>query len=353
MIILPGKTIGIIGGGQLGKMMVMAAAQMGYNTVVFSDQKDSPACAVASEVVIAPYSDQIAWETFKKMSDIVTYEWENVPLNFIQYLEKETLVRPGSNILSIAQNRIREKKFIRSLNIETPLYQAVTDKKSFFEAVSSIGFPCILKTSEMGYDGKGQCEINFGYDLEKIWEESENSEKILEKKIPFEKEISVIAARNSYGQFAAFVPVHNIYKDKILDISIAPADVSEEVSQKAIQITKKIMESVNYVGVMAVEFFVTYEKKVIVNEIAPRPHNSGHWTIDACYTSQFEQHIRAICNLRLGNTAFHSKAVMKNLVGSDVLNWQKFENSGKCKLHIYGKKTLNDKRKMGHLTTLL
>jgi len=353
MMILPGSTIGIIGGGQLGKMMAVAAAQMGYSTVVFSDQKDSPACSVATEVVIAPYSDRVAWDTFKKMCDIATYEWENVPLNFIQYLEKENLVKPCSNILRIAQNRIYEKDFIRSLNIDTPRYQKITDKKSFFEALSLIGFPCILKTCEMGYDGKGQYDINFNDDLEKIWEESKGSEKILEKKIPFEKEISIIAARNSYGQFSTFAPVHNIHKDKILDISIAPADVSEMVSQKAIQDTRRIMEAVNYTGVMAVEFFVTYEKTIIANEIAPRPHNSGHWTIDACYTSQFEQHIRAICNLRLGSTACHSKAVMKNLVGSDVLNWQKFENSGKCKLHIYGKKTLKSKRKMGHLTTLL
>jgi len=352
MMILPGKTIGIIGGGQLGKMMVIAAAQMGYNTVIFSDQKKTPANAVANEVIVASYSDQKAWDAFKDMCDVITYEWENVPLNFIKYLEKENLVRPGSKILEIAQNRVREKDFIRSLNIETPFYKRVTDKESFLKAVSLIGFPCILKTAEMGYDGKGQWEIEPGDDLEKIWDESEESEKILEKKLSFEKEISVIAARNTYGQFVPFTPVHNIHKDKILDISIIPADISENISQKAVQITRAIMDSVNYVGVMAVEFFVTYENKVLVNEIAPRPHNSGHWTIDACYTSQFEQHIRAICNLKLGDATCHSKAVMKNLIGEDILNWQKFENSGKCKLHIYGK-DLKDKRKMGHLTTLL
>jgi len=353
MMILPGGTIGIIGGGQLGKMMVIAASQMGYNTVVFSDQKNSPATSVASEAIIASYLDEEAWDAFKKSCDIATYEWENVPLAFIQYLEKKNRVRPCAKILEISQNRIREKDFIRSLNIETPLYQKVTDKKSFFKAVSSIGFPYILKTCELGYDGKGQYEIGPDDNLEKIWENSGTFEKILEKKIPFAKEISIIAARNVYGQFVPFVPVHNIYKDKVLDISIAPADISEAISQKATQITKTIMDAVNYVGVMAIEFFVTYENKVIVNEIAPRPHNSGHWTIDACYTNQFEQHIRALCNLKLGDATCHSKAVMKNLVGEDILNWQKFENSGKCKLHVYGKKVLKDKRKMGHLTTLL
>ena len=345
MKIAPGSTIGILGGGQLGKMMVLAASKLGYKTVVYSNAEDSPAFDVANEKILDSYENVTSLERFASLCDVITVEFENIPYQTALALEKRVTFRPNPRSLFISQNRIREKSFVQTLGIDTTPFIEVTD---LTDAIEAIGTPCILKTAEFGYDGKGQIKIDQETDLPSL----SNSGGILEKLIPFQMEISVVAARGLNGEFVPYTPVQNVHRDGILDTTIAPAEISEELGRKAVEVTKTLMEALEYIGILAVEFFVTQEDELLVNEFAPRPHNSGHWTIDACCTCQFEQHIRAICGLSLGNPDYHCTAVMRNLIGKSIHDWPQILMDKNDKLHIYGKKSIKPGRKMGHVTRL-
>lgn len=344
-MIPPGSTIGILGGGQLGKMLAQAAATLGYQTIVWCDREDSPAFGVATTYYLAPYDDSTTLEKFATACDVVTVEFENIPADTGKYLEQRTLFRPNVNSLYISQNRIREKTFLQSLGIATAPFQPVED---LLVAAEAMGYPSVFKTAEFGYDGKGQWVLNDPSDLQKVTHTS----GILEKWIPFEMEISVVAARSASGEFASFPPVQNIHKNGILDQTIAPANLPDALKEQAIQITKTLMEGLEYVGTLAVEFFVEKEETLLVNEFAPRPHNSGHWTLDACLSDQFEQHIRAICDLPLGDCQPLHSAVMTNLIGDAIHQWSKLAADPRAKIHLYGKKECRPGRKMGHVTTL-
>lgn len=350
-MIPPGEWIGIVGGGQLGRMMIHAASRMGYRTIVFCDQADSPATHVANKSIVAPYNDLQAVSQFARQCSVATFEFENIPHPTVRRLEEETLVRPNWVSLHTSQNRLREKQFVNELGVGTALYRTVKNLEQLKEAVRAFGHSCILKTTELGYDGKGQFRISAQSDLENIWMEFSGDEGILEQLVPFEKEISIVAARDAQGKFVPFSPVENEHKNGILDTTRAPADISDNLAEKARSATRKMMEALEYIGIMAVEFFVTPDEGLLVNEFAPRPHNSGHWTIDACRTSQFEQHIRAVCGCPLGDPSQHSRAEMKNLLGLDIHSWDHYLNHPEAKLHLYGKKECKPGRKMGHVTT--
>ena len=349
----PGAVLGIVGGGQLGKMIAMAAAQMGLQVHILTDKKDSPASFVANKTIVARYSDKKALERFVKPLDIVTYEFENIPLKTMEYIAKTVPVHPGLKSLEIAQHRIREKDFINQLGIKTAPYRKITTIRSLQKAYREIGPKCILKTTEFGYDGKGQHIIDENTNLTKLWNKLKWKEAILEKFIPFKKELSVIICRCHDGSAMPYMPSENIHENGILDTSMAPAAISEELIDHIWDVGFKIADALELVGVIAIEFFVSEEDELLVNELAPRPHNSGHWTMDACITSQFEQLVRAVCGWPLGSTHYHSRAIMKNLIGEDVHLWQEFIKDPDMRIHIYGKKEAVAGRKMGHVTHLL
>lgn len=351
-LIKPSGTIGIIGGGQLGRMAALAAAPLGYKVYVYSDHKNSPASHVANKTIVADYDDKKALDKFAKSVDVVTFEFENIPHKSVQILEDAVVVRPSWKVLHISQNRLREKDFINSLGIGTAPYKKVSSAKELEKAYKEIGTKCILKTIEFGYDGKGQFVIDDSTDCKKLWDEINIGTGILEGMVDFELEVSVIVARGVDGKSLPYVPVQNIHKSGILDVTIAPAEITKKTAKKAEEVACKIAENIGLIGILAVEMFVTKKGDVLVNEIAPRPHNSGHWTMDACITGQFEQFIRAVCGLPLGNPDYHSRAKMKNLIGDDVNLWEKYVKEPNTKVHLYGKKTARKGRKMGHVTTL-
>lgn len=353
MTIKPGSTIGIIGGGQLGRMTAVAASELGYKVHIYTDKKNSPASHVAYKTTVADYEDKKALAKFAKSVDVVTFEFENIPHESVKILEETVPVRPGWKVLHIAQHRIREKDFMNSIGVGTAPYRKVKNADDLAKAYNEIGPKCILKTVELGYDGKGQQVIDENSDLKAVWKKLGVKTAILEGMVEFTKEISVITARTENGSLASYVPVENIHKSGILDVTIAPAEIERNIAEKAWQIAHNIAESLNLVGMVAVEMFLTKKGELLVNEIAPRPHNSGHWTMDACITGQFEQLVRAVCGLPLGNTYYMTSAVMKNLIGDDIKLYKEFINDPDCKVHIYGKKETRAGRKMGHVTHLM
>jgi 5-(carboxyamino)imidazole ribonucleotide synthase len=353
MIVKPGATIGIIGGGQLGRMISVAAALMGYKVHIFTDEKNSPASYVSAKTTVAKYTNKAALKRFALAVDVVTFEFENIPNESVKVLEDIVNVRPGWQSLYISQNRIREKDFLNSIGVATAEYQKITSAKTLSLAYKKLGPKCILKTAESGYDGKGQAFIDENSNLQKIWREGKFKSAVLEKLVPFVKEISVIVARREDGGAMPFIPVENLHKSGILDTTIAPARVSSEIMEDAWARAHKIADQLELIGLLCVEFFLTNKNELLVNEIAPRPHNSGHWTMDACITSQFEQLIRAICGLPLGSASYHSPAIMKNLIGDDIHKWEEFIQDSDTKIHIYGKNDARLGRKMGHVTHLL
>jgi len=356
----PGATIGILGGGQLGRMLAIAAAEMGYHAHIFCPEKDCPASEVAKTTTVAAYEDHATLERFAQSVDVVTYEFENIPAAPVAELAKHVPVFPNPDILSLSQHRVLEKQAIHKLGIATAPFMPVHSDEEFHAAIKKIGLPAMLKTARMGYDGKGQWIIK----KERELEESRNrgiefsnsrvleSSYILEAFIAFRMEISVIVARDAKGDMACYCPVQNIHKHHILSETIAPAPISAALAEKAEGIACKIAEGLGLVGLMAVEMFVTDKDELLVNELAPRPHNSGHWTIDACVTSQFEQTIRAICGLPLGNPERLCDARMINLIGDDILEWPRYAAMPNARLHLYGKKEARPGRKMGHVTVL-
>jgi 5-(carboxyamino)imidazole ribonucleotide synthase len=351
-VITPGATIGILGGGQLGRMTAMAAAQLGYRCHIFTPERDSPASQVAAHTTVAQYDDRTALAAFARAVDVVTYEFENIPADPVTFLAGIVPVRPKPDVLATCQDRLREKDFLNSLGVATARYQEVTSAAALARAVRDLGRPSVLKTAVLGYDGKGQVMIRPDTDPDQAWQQMNAARGVLEGFVDFAQEISVLVARSLDGTHATYVPVENQHKHHILDVTIAPAKVPAPVAMKAEAVATHIAQKLDLVGVMAVEMFVERGGAVLVNELAPRPHNSGHWTIDACLTSQFEQLVRAICGLPLGSPERHSDAVMKNMIGSDVDQWRDILKDPGAKLHLYGKAEARPGRKMGHVTRL-
>ena len=336
------QTLGIIGGGQLGRMICFSAHKMGFKTVVFSDVEDAPASFVTNQTIVAEYSDEIALKKFAEAVDVATFEFENIPVAAVDFLSAHVDVFPGAEVLKITQNRILEKNFLNAIEAKTTEY-AVTD---FDENLKKFG-KAILKTATMGYDGKGQFVLKAGDSLPELG----SQQWILEKFCPFDSEISVMVARSRTGEIKTYEPLTNIHKNGILDESYYPARVSNALKMKAQELAKKIAQEINLIGILAVEMFVIGEE-LLVNELAPRPHNSGHFSMDASVTSQFEQLIRAITGLPLGSTEFHSSGHMKNLIGDDVNHLEKFYQNPRAKIHLYGKAEAKAGRKMGHINIL-
>ncbi|MEQ1930764.1 MAG: 5-(carboxyamino)imidazole ribonucleotide synthase [Parvularculaceae bacterium] len=358
----PLGTVGILGGGQLGRMLTIAAARLGLKCHVYAPETENCAYDVAASRTIASYTDEAALRLFAATVDVVTYEFENVPAETVDLLTALGAdVAPGAKALAVAQDRVIEKQFVRSIGATTAPFFAVDDLLSLEEGLKAIGRPAILKTRRLGYDGKGQTAITAdAHDLgltwkqanHKAWDEIGARPSILEGFIPFEHEISVIGARGRDGGIALYDPPENRHRDGILRTSTAPAAISPETAAGARAITAKMLAELDYVGVIGVEFFVLKDGSLLVNEFAPRVHNSGHWTLDACAVSQFEQHIRAIAGWPLGDPRRHSDAVMENLIGEEIDRWRELaQGPGAC-VHIYGKGEPRPGRKMGHVTRL-
>ena len=353
----PGDTIGILGGGQLGRMLAMAAARLGFKCQVFSPDPDSPAFDVVHNATCAEYADVEALELFANDVDVITYEFENVPAAAAMVLAARRPVLPEYAVLGTTQDRLAEKEFVTKLGIGTAAYADVSSAEALRAAIKRIGLPAVLKTRRFGYDGKGQAIIREGDDVDRIWVELATKSAILEAFIPFEREISVIAARSADGHVECFDVTENEHGDHILKISRVPAAISEALATQALGIAQSIANAMNYVGVLAVEMFVvpgrdgsTSGPTLLVNEIAPRVHNSGHWTLDGASVSQFEQHIRAIAGWPLGKPVRHGAVTMTNLIGADVLTYEKWLTMPGATVHLYGKGTLRPGRKMGHVT---
>ncbi|MSO93643.1 MAG: 5-(carboxyamino)imidazole ribonucleotide synthase [Rhodospirillales bacterium] len=348
----PGSTIGIMGGGQLGRMTALAAARLGYTCHIFTDERGSPASQVAAAATVASYADQAALAAFADAVHAVTFEFENVPHESVRFLTERIPVRPGWDCLRIAQDRLVEKEFINRLGIPTTAYASVEREGALAAAVQAIGRPAVLKTARMGYDGKGQVLIAENTPLDAAWREMGNSHAILEGFVDLAMEISVIVARGLDGKWVAYPPVENRHRNHILDVTRAPAAISDALARDAIALSAKLADAMGLVGLLAVEMFVARDGRLLVNEIAPRPHNSGHWTIDACVTSQFEQFVRAVAGLPLGSVDRHADAVMQNLIGTDVEQWPALVAEPGAKVHLYGKNEIRPGRKMGHVTRL-
>ncbi|MED2037342.1 5-(carboxyamino)imidazole ribonucleotide synthase [Bacillus wiedmannii] len=352
-IILPGKTIGIIGGGQLGRMMALAAKEMGYKIAVLDPTKNSPCAQVADIEIVAPYDDLKAIQHLAEISDVVTYEFENIDYRCLKWLEKHAYLPQGSQLLSKTQNRFTEKNAIEKAGLPVATYRIVQNQDQLTEAITELSYPSVLKTTTGGYDGKGQVVLRNEADVDKARELANAAECILEKWVPFEKEVSVIVIRSVSGETKVFPVAENIHVNNILHESIVPARITEELSQKAIAYAKVLADELELVGTLAVEMFATADGEIYINELAPRPHNSGHYTQDACETSQFGQHIRAICNLPLGETNLLKPVVMVNILGEHIEGVLRQVNrlTG-CYLHLYGKEEAKAQRKMGHVNIL-
>ena len=353
---LPGATIGLMGSGQLGRMFAIAARRMGYRIHVFSPEKDTPAGQLADREITGAYEDESAVRGFAKGLDLLTFEFENIPRQTVDWCAAECEVRPSSSILHIAQNRLREKDFLSGAGIPVAPYRAVRSASELTIALPEIRTPAILKSAAFGYDGKGQRLIDQQYDVDELWRERPGDELILERAIDFEKEVSVIVARGPAGAMATFPVCENMHRDHILDITVVPARVLGVVEKSAADLARRVAEKMDLVGLLAVEMFLRRDGNLLVNELAPRPHNSGHWTIEGCTTSQFEQHLRAVSGLPLGSTEILRPSAMANLLGDlwqgGEPNWASALEVEGAHLHLYGKQHPRPRRKMGHLTAL-
>jgi len=356
--ILPGATLGVLGGGQLGRMFAIAARRLGYGIHVYAPEGYSPAGQIADREWSGAWNDFARLKEFARRVQVVTLEFENVPVETLRVLEEFTLVRPGPTVLEVAQNRLREKTALRDCGLPTADFIAVHSLDHLRTGLQSFGNLGILKTTSWGYDGKGQRDVTAADDLAEIWSLFEKGEAILEQRVDFEFELSVIAARNPAGDIACYDPILNRHSHHILDVSIAgAAEITPVIAAQAKEIALTVMTCLNVVGVLCVELFFTSDGRLLVNEIAPRPHNSGHLTIDAHITSQFEQQVRAVCGLPLGSTELRQPAAMANLLGDlwpsrGNLDWEAALRQPGMKLHLYGKEVARPGRKMGHLTCL-
>lgn len=354
--LVPGAVIGIIGGGQLGRMLAMSAAQLGFRVHVYCPEENSPAAEVAYKHTSADYSDMSAIQEFAKSVDVLTYEFENIPSEPLQFLSESSAIFPPVKALRTTQDRLDEKQFLRDLSIPVAPFAAVNSLDDLKEAIKTIGLPAMLKTCRFGYDGKGQHKFTDDVDLERIYKEKfDGVPAVLEGFINFECELSIVMARAINGEVVAYDVSRNNHIHQILSSSIVPSGVEESVCSKAYEIAARFANSLHYTGVFAVEFFYCGSKAdepLIVNEIAPRVHNTGHWTMDACAVSQFENHIRAIVGWPLGAPSRHSDAKMVNLIGNEVYDYKDYAKQNNAALHLYGKGEVRDGRKMGHVTIL-
>ncbi len=355
-IIPPGAVIGIIGGGQLGRMLAQAAARLGFLTHVYCAAENSPAFAVATKHWCASFDDEEQLADFAKSCDIITYEFENIPLATVQSLTKITPVLPNINALNITQDRLNERAFLTTNSLPVAPFMKVDHEKDLVTAMGRLGEKTILKTRRLGYDGKGQVALSSSpHSPQEILDEIGNQPAILEQKIQFEREISVLVIRSA-NELENYDICENLHLEQMLRRTRVPAKIEPDIGEQAILMAQEIAIALDYVGVLAVEMFycpADTEQPLIINEIAPRVHNSGHWTQDGCIIDQFENHIRAICSWPLGATRRHSDIIMTNLIGEDILEWQNHASNTDSCLHIYGKKEPRDGRKMGHMTTLL
>ncbi|WP_316015195.1 5-(carboxyamino)imidazole ribonucleotide synthase [Roseobacter sp. HKCCA0434] len=341
----PGSTIGILGGGQLGRMLALAAAPLGLRVHIYEPAPDCPAAQVADRCTTAPYEDAEALRAFAAACDVVTYEFENVPADALDLIESMVPIRPNRRALAISQDRVSEKEFLQGIGLTTAPFAAVDDDAALPGAVATIGTPSILKTRRLGYDGKGQARLT-GDTLPKV-----EAPSVLEGFVDFSAEISVIGARSLDGAVVCFDPGQNVHLDGILHTTTVPAPLPRSVQTDAVLIAGRILNALDYIGVMGVELFVTREG-LVVNEIAPRVHNSGHWTQDACLIDQFAQHIRAVAGWPLGDGQRHSDAVMTNLIGAEADGWAGYAAMPGSALHLYGKAEARPGRKMGHVTAI-
>ncbi len=351
-VIPPGSTIGILGGGQLGRMLALSAAALGYRVHVFVPEADSPTEQVAAAATIAAYDDLDALSRFAAAVDVVTFEFENVPAATAGHLVSLRPVHPSPGVLAIAQDRLVEKRFLNGIGVPTAAFRPVDDRRQLEAAIADLGRPAVLKTVRLGYDGKGQTVIRPETAPEQALDALGGAPGVLEAFVDFRMEASVIVARAASGEMRSFVPVENRHVHHILDTTVAPADIPKALADEATRMARHIADGLDLVGLLAVEMFVTRDDRIVVNELAPRPHNSGHWTMDACRTSQFEQHVRAVCGLPLGSPERHSDATMKNLIGDEVDDWLEALADPSAKLHLYGKSEARPGRKMGHVNRL-
>jgi 5-(carboxyamino)imidazole ribonucleotide synthase len=353
-VIAPGAALGVLGSGQLGRMFTIAARRMGYRVHTFSPDEDTPTGQVADVEVTASYDDLDALRAFARQVDVVTFEFENVPSEAIQAIEECAPVRPSGTALHVAQQRAREKSFLADRGIPTAAFAPAATLDELWDAVARVGTPAVIKTAAFGYDGKGQHKASSQADVEHIWTAIGHQEAVVERFVSLQAEISVIAARGIDGDIREYPLFENRHANHILDVTTAPASVPPAVASQASEITRTILEELQYVGVLCVEFFLSTEGDLLVNELAPRPHNSGHLTFDAAVTSQFEQQVRAICGLSLGSTELMRPAAMANLLGDlwedGEPNWAAAARFPDVKLHVYGKSSPRPGRKMGHLT---
>ncbi|ABD89487.1 5-(carboxyamino)imidazole ribonucleotide synthase [Rhodopseudomonas palustris] len=351
----PGDTIGILGGGQLGRMLALAAARLGLKCQVFSPDPDSPAFDVVQYATCAEYADVEALELFANDVDVITYEFENIPSSVAAILASRRPVVPDPKILELTQDRLVEKDFVTKLGIPTAAYADVSSPQTLHAAVARIGLPAVIKTRRFGYDGKGQAIIREGDDLDAVWADLDTRSAILEAFVPFEREISVIAARGFDGQVVCYDVTENEHRDHILKVSRVPAAISDELAARARGIAETIANAVGYVGVLAVELFVAPGHDgplLLVNEVAPRVHNSGHWTLDGASVSQFEQHIRAVAGWPLAQPVRHGAVTMTNLIGEEIDDYPKWLSEPGATVHLYGKRSARPGRKMGHVTVV-
>jgi 5-(carboxyamino)imidazole ribonucleotide synthase len=351
--ILPGQTIGIIGGGQLGRMMALAAKAMGYKIAVLDPVDDSPCGQVADIKIVGDYGDIPAIQKLAEVSDVITYEFENIDAKALEWLCQHAYVPQGKSLLEISQDRVNEKTAIEVAGVKVAPFAVIETYKDLLAGLDSLGLPAVLKTARGGYDGKGQAVIRNMRDIESAVILLEHGRCVLEKWIPFKKEISVIITRNGLGDTAVFPVAENIHRDNILHQTIVPARISTQAEELAIQAAVSLANEFQLIGTLAVEMFLTEDDLIYINELAPRPHNTGHYTIEACVTSQFEQHIRAVCSLPLGSTELLKPALMVNILGEHVKNVLDFlPRTAGWKVHLYGKDEAKVKRKMGHITIL-
>jgi len=349
--VAPGGTIGILGGGQLGRMLSLAAARLGLKTHIYSDEAGAPAFAVSAAHTHAAYRHEASLADFARDVDVITFEFENVPSETVEFLAALKPTRPGARALAVTQDRLAEKDFLNRLGIATARYAGVAGSAQARAALAAIGTPAILKTRRFGYDGKGQARIAGDHELESALESIHGAPAILERLVDFACECSLVAARGADGSFAAYDPPENVHREQILRRSQVPSRLALAQHAEATAIARTIADALAYVGVLTVEFFATEDGGLLVNEIAPRVHNSGHWTLEACMVSQFEQHIRAVAGWPLGDPSRHSNAEMVNLIGAEAEEWKAL-SAQPVALHLYGKHEIRPGRKMGHFTRL-
>lgn len=352
----PGATLGVFGGGQLGRMFALAAARLGYRVMVFAPERDCPTAQVAAEHVCAPFGDDDAVANFARRCSAITIEFENVPVRCLEIAIRYAPVRPGAGVLAVAQDRLAERAFIDKCGLPTSPHAAVDGVESLTEAVARLGRPGVIKTARFGYDGRGQVKVDDQTDLASAWRELNASRAIYERWVSFDCEVSVLVARTARGEIQTFGPIENSHANHILDVSVVPARIGESTRREAVEIAGAIAEASGLEGLICVEMFVGGEGGLLINELAPRPHNSGHLSIEACAVSQFEQQVRAVCNLPLGQMVATRPAAMANLLGEHLPEgaWSVAGamSMSDVAIHLYGKSEARRGRKMGHVTAV-